>query len=451
MNTTSLRLLSALQRTKSMNALQTTPEDYFDESEQPAFLFIRDFVARHNHWPSPLTIREETGIRLVLPKEPLSYYLDQARQRALYHGLNEPFAAMTDAIREQKPDEFIRLARDCVAMSSGLRGGQASHLVRYEDSLDMVESDYDIAKRTVGLRGVPTGYPYFDEVTDGLQNATMTTIVGRTGRGKTTLALRMAKAARDAGRSVLFLSMEMGVLQLARRSFAMDSLIDPTFLRSGRLSTLVEREMRRQVAMLKDSDLPPFYWLAGNFKKSTDALRAAVEEVEPDLVVADAAYLMKGTSRTKANAKHEMISDVIEDLNELFIAVDRPGLITVQFNRTAIKNNDRGKSNEGNDGEEHAQRNPLAHLALHKIAGSDSIPQNSSYVVGIDQAEPPHQHDQRYAGILKGREGGDEGWWKYNYSFRPPNFEQIMDHRDYERQRNRQESGPDLSYMDAEA
>ena len=179
MSTTSLRLLSAIRKTKARRFLLTTPSSYFDEEDEAAFAFIAEFVQEHNRWPTLATIRRRTGVRLVTTKEPLAYYMDEARKRALYRALNEPFAEITEAIRGKDPDEAINVMKACVLMSSALGGETRSNVISYNDSLDLVEQDFDIAKNIIGLRGIPTGYPMLDEKWEGLEDTQMYTVVGR--------------------------------------------------------------------------------------------------------------------------------------------------------------------------------------------------------------------------------------------------------------------------------
>jgi hypothetical protein len=446
MTTAGIRLLSSLRATKSRSFLDAIPVDYFDGEERETFLFIKNFVASHNEWPTSGTVARETGLQLVLTREPLTYYVDQARERALFYALREPYKAITQAFKSQKPDKAIEIMRDCI-MLDGQFHIERKGIVTLDDSFDMVAEDFTIAKRTPGLRGIPTGFPYLDEITEGLQPANLYTIVARTGIGKTVKLLLLALAAHRAGYSVLFLSMEMGVLQLARRFMGLALGIDPTFLRSGKLSTRIEREMRAQINQQRESEKPGFYWLAGNFKKSVPALKLAAQETGADLIIGDAAYLLKGSDRNKFNAKHEIIGDVMEGIADIATSLNRACAISVQFNRTAIRSG-KGSDDDGEDGSNASMHNPVKHLALHKIANSDSIAHISSVVLGLAEGDPPFQRTRRFAGILKGREGED-GWYSYNYQFRPPNFSQIATHLDF-RDRQHEAEAPDISYMDAE-
>jgi replicative DNA helicase len=238
--------------------------------------------------------------------------------------------------------------------------------------------------------------------------------------------------------------MEMGVLQLARRFFGIETGLNPRLVRAGRLSTMVEREMRNQKVTMTE-DMPPFYWLAGNFKKTTEALRAAIYETEPDIIFADASYLLDPESKSKRfGSRREVIAEVIGDMSRITKETNKPIVQSVQFNRTAVR------SERGAAGEQ-ASRDPLAHLTLEKIGETDVIGQNSAIVLAIEVGDPPHEGTRRYLGIKKGREG-EHGWFMHNYLWEPVNFDYITD---WQRVRDQGRNGPapaapNLDFMNAE-
>lgn len=443
MASSGVKLLSSLRKTKSKSSLFGIPQEFFKEEELGAFSWLQEFVEQHKQWPTPETFRRETGITTVVTNEPLPYYIDDSRKKALWQSLMEPFGEMRGCMEDKRPDEAVAIARQILSLSASLSTISHAGLTTLASSMSLVGEDYRIAKATAGLRGIDTGFPYLNEATDGFQPANLYTVVARTGIGKTWKLLRMAKAARDAGNTVLFLSAEMGVLQVARRFFGLETRINPNFIRSGRLSTRVEEEMQGQLAAFDNDEGPPFYWLAGNFKKTVPALHIAAHETQADIIFADASYLLKGSDRTKFNARHELLNDVMEGVHSISTEVDRPLVQSVQFNRQATK----PKRGEEDAGEGDAARyNPVAHLDLTKIGGTDTIGQISALVVGLALGDPPHERDRRYAGLLKGREG-EFGWYEYNYQFAPVNFDQIRTHYDA-RDNVDNEEAPDLSHMD---
>jgi replicative DNA helicase len=412
-----IRLLSALRKAKSKSLLYETPENFFEDGEErEAYGWLRNYVETYDAWPTAETFKRQTGVQLVITKEVPAYYQDQCRQKVLWTGMLEPFKEIRRALDAKNPDTALQIMRNVIAGATAINHRREG-LITLADSMSMVVEDFETAKRTVGLRGIPTGWQYLDDQTDGWQPADLVTLVGRTGRGKTAALLKMAHAAWSRGYSVLFLSMEMSTLQLARRFFGIETHLNPRLVRAGRLSTYVEVQMRHQIAQMQDEDIP-FYWIAGNFKKTTEALRAAVHEVQPDIIFADASYLLKPESKSRFNGRRELIADVIEDISKLAKECNRPVIQSVQFNRQAVR------PKRGDDDEN--DRSPVAHLTLEKIGETDTIGQNSAIVLGIELGDPPHETDRRYMAIMKGREG-EHGWFEYNYQWQPVNFDYITD------------------------
>src|SRR3546814_19664429 len=91
---------------------------------------------------------------------------------------------------------------------------------------------------------------------------------------------------------------------------------------------------------------------------------------------------MKPKDRTKFNARHEVVGNVMQGLHGLSVKIDRPVSQSVQFNRLAVAPRRRASD------EEEAQH-PLAHMSLDKNGGSDEIGQLSAYVEGIELGAAP--------------------------------------------------------------
>lgn len=364
---TALRLLSALRKSGSKASLHEIPEGYFsDNEEKEAFRWLKRYVEAHKRFPTPTTWHRELRFQTVTTNEPLSYYRDASRKLAIWDKLKDPFAEIRKGMETRDPDAVLELMRTAIRESAVLNQ-QNSGLVSMADALAIVQADYDIAKRTIGLRGIRTGWEFLDNQTDGWQPADVISVVARTGRGKTSKLLKMAHAAHTDGNKVLFLSMEMAVLQLARRFFGIGSGINPRFLRRGQLGTYAEREMRRQIRQMQNAGVEvPFHWLAGNFKKTIPALKAAIYETEPDIIFADASYLLKpeGKGGAKYSGRRELIADVVEEIGGIAKEFNRPVVQSVQFNRQAVRPVRRAGGDNAEGEEDNGPRNPVAHLTL---------------------------------------------------------------------------------------
>jgi replicative DNA helicase len=87
-----------------------------------------------------------------------------------------------------------------------------------------------------GPDGVPTGFTKLDHMLGGLQKSDLIIVAGRPGMGKTALALTMMLNAAKKGYHAAMFSLEMSRQQLAQRLVSMQSDIDSSKLRLGKLS-----------------------------------------------------------------------------------------------------------------------------------------------------------------------------------------------------------------------
>jgi hypothetical protein len=89
----------------STTALQETAERYFTEPEEiQALRWLKEYVRQHRAFPTISTFQRETGITVRITNEPLTYYLDRARKRAIYKEINSEFTAIKNTPVDRDPD-----------------------------------------------------------------------------------------------------------------------------------------------------------------------------------------------------------------------------------------------------------------------------------------------------------------------------------------------------------
>lgn len=81
----------------------------------------------------------------------------------------------------------------------------------------------DLAAKQNGLTGLETGFTDLDKLHGGRQNGHLIIIAGRPAMGKTALALSEAMHIAELDKSVLFVSLEMGAVELTQRAMAADT------------------------------------------------------------------------------------------------------------------------------------------------------------------------------------------------------------------------------------
>jgi replicative DNA helicase len=180
---TGIALLSCLRRLGSSTALAEVPEEYFTEPEERAALqWLRDHVRAHRQFPTVRTFNRATGIAAVITREPLSFYLDKARQRAIHREITTKFEAIKQTLIDRNADRYLEINAEIAAFAERFRPER--HQQTFAGALDQVMTEFQEAKWSANLRGIDTGYRFLNDATGGWQNTDNIALVGRIGDGK---------------------------------------------------------------------------------------------------------------------------------------------------------------------------------------------------------------------------------------------------------------------------
>lgn len=394
------KLVAAILETGSTQFLRQIDRSMFEESEVALFDFVSQHFRRYGELPAIATVEAETRQRLPHPAEPVPYYVKRIYDRRLFLTLREGFGGLREALQGFDVDaarEIVeRLASACRTSSPD------SDLRNIREASEEVLRLYEHAHANPGMSGVPTGFPTLDVATGGYQNGDLVSWVARMGMGKSYVLIHKAKVARDAGNSVLFVTMEMTIAQIVRRLLAMDTGIAPDYIRKGTLSSYAQRRLRAYVSTIASADRLHFY--SGAFSKKSSDVDLLMTELAPDITYVDGGYLINSDGVPKNASRIDKVAAVFGDLKRMTITHDRPIVVTTQFSRGAGK--------KGKDG------------SLETVAFSDAIAMNSSLVFGLKEGNPPHEKARRLIDTMKGREGEDAEL-EINFGFSPVNFGEV--------------------------
>lgn len=408
---TGLRFIRAVVQQGSVSALLSANPAYFvesgEESEAGAYQFARNHVTSHGVLPDA-EMFDEAGFPLGrATTQPVSYYSERLRQRHIFKNINDRFSDLSAAMHSRQMDTVLEVLRQMLSSVVSHTNNTVSSLASLASE---VRNDYLLAKEFPGLRGITTGWGILDAVTLGWQNTDLVVIAGRTGMGKSWVLAKMAYEAWVAGSTPLVVTMEMGQLQFARRFVGIHSGINPGFIRAGELSPFGETQLESKVQQLVTGAMN-FHLMAGDFAKKVTAVEAMIEELHPDVVYIDAAYLLSAEGASKGYVtKWESIARVVAELKTLAIKKSIPIVITVQMNRNTTKKSDRTADTSD-------------------IAGSDSIPQDASAVITLRRGLSPYENVRRVLDLIKFREG-EEVSFSTNFRFNPVDFSEVEDSED---------------------
>ena len=407
-------LIWSIVKHKDKRTLLLLKESQFASADEvKAFRELKRHVNRHGEFPTKPTVRNRFKVPFIATPEPVSFYFDGLINRAKYNTIRNEYPALTEAMSSMDVEAAERILSSMNSKVKMLSSNIGGAVKTFDDIAQEVIADYRLAQMSGGMRGITCGWPEIDLETGGYANGDLAAWVARLGRGKTWLLLYQAFHAAMANKSVMFVSPEVPDVQLVRRMIGILTGLNPRLIARGQLSTDLYRGMVQTIDGIRNQ--LPIVFAAVNYKKSMPFVNAMVEQFEPDIVFIDAAYLVSPEKkRGGSGGRREVISDVIEEIKDSATSQNIPYVISVQFNRQAVKS-------EKNEGEQRTRANPLAHLGMHKIGETDVIGQVASLVFAAELGDAPNVNNERWIGIQKGREG-EGGFWKINYKFNPFDF-----------------------------
>lgn len=218
----------------------------------------------------------------------------------------------------------------------------------------------------------------------------------------TYIALRQAIKAHEAGENVLFVTTEMAIEHIARRVAAITLGVNPMHLKSGMISTYIERRIREMVRSYVGADRFKLFSVGMNSKVS--AIEALCQEFGPTVTFIDGVYLLRPTEIGKNATQRDRVTGVYDELKGLALEADHPFVVTTQFNRQAGKG--------GREG------------TLETIGYTDAVGTHSSIVVAIKDGPTEDPKDSREFDFLKGREG-ESGKVAIKFKFAPLDMEEM--------------------------
>jgi replicative DNA helicase len=149
------------------------------------------------------------------------------------------------------------------------------------------------ARNSRGNPSFPTGLDFLDEATDGLSKGEVWIISGKSGGGKTSLAMQMFRSfGNDPKHTSLFLSLEMKGWELVARMFCEMESISYTDLKKGIFpADFKEKEEKfKKYVALRDYEIFEYGY---KFEEIEKILQTAYEKRKPDVIFIDFIQLIE--------------------------------------------------------------------------------------------------------------------------------------------------------------
>lgn len=404
----SIDLLNRLAIDNNIAFFRELDQGWFDDVQSCA-LYAN--MSAHVRQYSVLPSREALVGSGYLLKETLpesaEYYADRVRVEYVRRKGNVIAARLRETCNSQDHSQLVQLELELRSLLLTGRSlddvqtfGQAgtAALIRARQAL------------YTDLVGFPTGWPILDQLTGGWQGGDLNVFVGRPSTGKSYVLLKSIYANWMAGNSIHFVTLEMSTIQMVTRMLAMMHGLNPDRFKDGLISNYQMGDMQAFVSTV-DRDMPPFYFQMSETSKTISDIENAVERVNPSSVYIDASYLLTPNSRGRRSRTEEK-AEVLEELKNVAIRMDKPFALTYQLNRNVKSNQKSGTKDQG--------------ISLEDIGETDKVGQIATNVISISPPnDDPVSKRRRTLSVIKAREGKLEKFM-INYVFEPaPNFDFI--------------------------
>ena len=203
-------------------------------------------------------------------------------------------------------------------------------------SKDVIAVATEIEQACTGersLTGVPSGFPDLDAKTAGFQRGEFIIIAGRPGMGKTAFGTTVGlNVVRDSHLPVAMFSLEMSRKALIARLLSMDSELEFSKARAGKLSNDEQILIYQAAARINSV---PFYIDDSPILTVLDIrarCRRLKREHDLGLVIVDYLTLLHPTSAAVEGREQE-VADISRGLKTLAKELDVPVLCIAQLNR----------------------------------------------------------------------------------------------------------------------
>lgn len=207
---------------------------------------------------------------------------------------------------------------------------------------------------------------------------------------------------KELGKRVLFATTEMSKIRIALRMSSLFAGVSYDMVRKGQLPTQpvnIEQNFRNALESAIDSE--GLYVVGGDFNFTLEGLEGAIEEIKPDLMIMDGAYLLKSAGANRI----ERAANAFDDLKRLTIRANIPCAVTTQFNREV-------------------KTNSAASVKSESIALTDVAAWNADLIVGLVQTEDMRRDGRMIFKPLKGRESVCEDF-ETNWDLNRMNFSEL--------------------------
>lgn len=406
-------VISKLLQERDISAIRDyqLKASHFEGENKNAFLFIEETIKATGEIPTPRAFSRQfpnykletcvvDGKEVVGTEENMKFWNIELRRKVTHNILVRTVGEVTKDLTDLQSEKALELLKSKITyIESEVTENEDRDITK---GTDLRKQKYLERKMNKGMLGLSTGIKHLDYLTKGLEDATLTTCIAKTGVGKTWLQVLIGAYSMINNCRVLQLVTEMSDdLMLDRYEAVLYAKCYGAFnygqFKSGTLSPSVEENYFKFL----EEDLPTFEPLIIATATGVISVGALIEKYDPDLILIDSAYLMEDDQGAKDDWLR--VAHITRDLKKLAKRLKKPIVINTQ----ADKNTSRKAGPE-----------------LDSIMYTQAIGQDSDIVLAMYRDEVMLNDHEMGLKILKQREG-TLGKVMLNWDFNTMNFSEI--------------------------
>ncbi len=270
------------------------------------------------------------------------HYITMLKEKALLRRLIEVSEKIKKQSfeRQHEPMDVLNEAESLILKVS--RDRKVSEFKSSKEALNELIDRINQLKEKSGMTGVPSGFTYLDNITNGFQQSDLIIVAARPSVGKTAFALNVAcNAATTYQKTVALFSLEMPSIQLATRMMAAESRVEIHKIRVGRdLSNEDWFKMDQARTALSKANVfiddSPTIKVNEIFAKC----RKLKDEQDLDLIIVDYLQLI-APSVSKGDNRQLEVSEISRSLKQMARELNVPVIALSQLSRNVEKQKER--------------------------------------------------------------------------------------------------------------
>ena len=245
-----------------------------------------------------------------------------------------------DAYENEDKDKSLQFAeKEIFDIAEKQERSALEHVGKPNGAIKHVIDKFDqIAKDPTSLKGIPTGFTEFDQITNGLQNSDLILLAARPGVGKTSFSMNiLVNAATEHNKKCAIFSLETSREQLMQRAICSLAKVSMAKALNG---TMDAEEWKRIWTATKKLEQSGLYVDDSSLTTPADVLtkcRRLKAKEDIDLIMIDYIQLMSSGSNKKNENRQNEVSDISRNLKITAKELNVPIIVLSQLSRDVEK------------------------------------------------------------------------------------------------------------------